>query len=94
MEIVHQYGSGAKLYELMARSVAPRLYGLEDVKKLLLLQLVGGVNWESADGEELRGEIHVLLVGGTGTGKSHLLRRVSEIAPKALYATGKILAEI
>lgn len=42
-------------YEKLAASIAPEIYGHEDVKKALLLLLVGGVD-QSPRGMKIRGE--------------------------------------
>jgi hypothetical protein len=54
----------------LARSIAPEIYGLEDVKKALLLQLVGGVTQTQADGMKTRGDINICLMGDPGVAKS------------------------
>lgn len=43
---------------------------MDDVKKSLLLLLVGGVTKEMKDGMKIRGDINVLLMGDPGVGKS------------------------
>lgn len=42
-------------YEKLAGSIAPEIYGHEDVKKALLLLLVGGVE-QAPRGMKIRGE--------------------------------------
>ena len=42
-------------YEKLASSIAPEIYGHEDVKKALLLLLVGGVN-RNPKGMKIRGK--------------------------------------
>jgi DNA replicative helicase MCM subunit Mcm2 (Cdc46/Mcm family) len=41
-------------YDVLASSIAPEIYGMEDIKKSLLLQLVGGVD-KNAAGMKIRG---------------------------------------
>ncbi|KAL8428461.1 hypothetical protein Efla_003277 [Eimeria flavescens] len=77
------------LYELLARSIAPGVYGLEDVKKALLLQLIGGCSKTKADGGLIRGDIHVLLMGDPGVAKSQLMKQVCLTASRGVYTTGK-----
>lgn len=43
-------------YDKLASSIAPEIYGHEDVKKALLLLLVGGVD-KSPRGMKIRGEV-------------------------------------
>ncbi|GFE53933.1 DNA replication licensing factor [Babesia ovis] len=77
------------LYERLAYSIAPEIYGHDDVKKALLLQLIGGVTREKKDGGIIRGSIHVLLLGDPGVAKSQLLKKVCTISSRGVYTTGK-----
>jgi len=69
------------IYMLLARSLAPSIYALEDVKKGILLQLLGGTNKNvakggggGAGGPRFRGDINVLMVGDPGVSKSQILQ--------------------
>jgi len=73
----------------LVNSIAPSIYGHDQVKEALLLQLFGGVRKKHDDGVVRRGDIHVLLVGDPGAAKSQMLKRMSLVAPKARYVTGK-----
>lgn len=77
------------VYERMARSIAPEIYGHLDVKKALLLLLVGGVEKRVGDGMEIRGDINVCLMGDPGVAKSQLLKAIVKISPRGVYTTGK-----
>jgi len=77
------------MYERLAASMAPEIFGHEDVKKALLLMLVGGVNKHLEDGMKLRGDMHMLLMGDPGVAKSQLIKHVCQIAPRAVYTSGK-----
>lgn len=50
------------VYDRLARSIAPEIFGHEDVKKSLLLQLVGGVT------KDFQGEVREAAGGGKGAG--------------------------
>ena len=65
------------------------IYGHEDVKKALLLAMVGGVSKVLGDGMKLRGDIHACLMGDPGVAKSQLLRAVMNIAPLNVSTTGR-----
>ena len=52
-------------YEKLATSIAPEIFGMEDVKKALLLLLVGGVD-QSPNGMKIRGNINICLMGEIG----------------------------
>ncbi|KII89182.1 hypothetical protein PLICRDRAFT_29538 [Plicaturopsis crispa FD-325 SS-3] len=77
------------LYNKLALSIAPEIYGHVDVKKALLLLLVGGVTKEMGDGMKIRGDLNVCLMGDPGVAKSQLLKYISKIAPRGVYTTGK-----
>lgn len=77
------------LYEKLASSIAPEIYGHEDVKKVLLLLLIGGVTKEVGDGMKIRGDLNVCLMGDPGVAKSQLLKYISKVAPRGVYTTGR-----
>ncbi len=77
------------LFNRLSQSVAPSIYGFDDIKKAVLLQLFGGIKKIKSDGGSTRGDIHVLLVGDPGVAKSVLLKTASSIAPKGRYVSGK-----
>jgi DNA replication licensing factor MCM7 len=76
-------------YGRLASSIAPEIFGHDDVKKALLLQLVGGVSRDLPDGMKIRGDINILLMGDPGVAKSQLLKYIATIAPRGVYTTGK-----
>lgn len=76
-------------YDILASSIAPEIFGHLNIKKALLLLLVGGVTKEMDDGMRIRGDINILLMGDPGVAKSQLLKSISKIAPRAIYTTGK-----
>jgi DNA replication licensing factor MCM7 len=78
-----------QLYEMLARSIAPEIFGHADVKKALLLQLIGGVTKEMGDGVRIRGDINVCLMGDPGVAKSQLLKYICKVAPRGVYTTGR-----
>lgn len=79
------------VYELLARSVAPSLFEMDDVKKGILLQMFGGTNksFEKGGSPKYRGDINILLCGDPSTAKSQLLKYVHRIAPRGVYTSGK-----
>lgn len=77
------------IYTRLASSIAPEIYGHEDVKKALLLAMVGGTTRALPDGMKLRGDIHACLMGDPGVAKSQLLRYVAYVSPRAVYTSGK-----
>ena len=81
--------SSGQLYEYLARSLAPEIYGHLDVKKALLLQLIGGVTKEMGDGLRIRGDVNICLMGDPGVAKSQLLKYITKVAPRGVYTTGR-----
>jgi len=77
------------IYQKLIRSIAPSIYGLEEIKEAILLQMVGGVRRTYPDGVTVRGDINLLLIGDPGTAKSQLLKYVQRIAPRGLYTSGR-----
>ncbi|HLC56069.1 MAG TPA: hypothetical protein VJJ23_02425, partial [Candidatus Nanoarchaeia archaeon] len=63
---IKQLAKDPLIYEKWIQSMAPSIYGHEDVKEALVLQLFGGVRKFKEDGTKTRGDIHVLLVGDPG----------------------------
>lgn len=76
-------------FAVVARSIAPVVQGCEDVKKGILLMLIGGVKKSTEEGIRLRGDLNVCLLGDPATAKSALLKWTSAFLPRAVYASGK-----
>lgn len=87
--ILQQIAGYPDPYEYLANSIAPEIYGHLDIKKALLLQLVGGVNRVLNDGVKIRGDINICLMGDPGLAKSQLLKYIAIVAPRGVYTTGK-----
>lgn len=77
------------LYEKLASSIAPSIYGNLDIKKAVACLLFGGSKKILPDGMRLRGDINVLLLGDPGTAKSQLLKFAEKASPIAVYTSGK-----
>lgn len=62
-------------YDRLIDSIAPTIYGHRQIKKGLLLQLVGGVSKSTEqEGMKLRGDINICIVGDPSTSKSQFLK--------------------
>ncbi len=77
------------MYEYLSRSIAPEIFGHLDVKKALLLLLIGGITKEMGDGMRIRGDINICLMGDPGVAKSQLLKYITKVAPRGVYTTGR-----
>ena len=78
-----------KIHDKIINSTAPSIRGYREVKEAIALQLFGGAVKELEDGTRLRGDIHILIVGDPGIGKSQILKYVSKLAPRSVYTSGK-----
>ncbi|KAI5475627.1 hypothetical protein MNV49_001088 [Pseudohyphozyma bogoriensis] len=76
-------------YERFSSSIAPSIFGNQDIKKAIACLLFGGSKKVLPDGMRLRGDINVLLLGDPGTAKSQLLKFVEKVSPIAVYTSGK-----
>jgi len=86
---IMELASDPKIFDNLAKSICPSIYGYEEIKKSLVLQLFGGVAKEHADGSKSRGDMHILLIGDPGVAKSVTLNFMATISPKGRYVVGK-----
>ncbi|XP_069053275.1 DNA replication licensing factor MCM5 [Lepisosteus oculatus] len=77
------------VYESVARSIAPSIYGSQDLKKAIACLLFGGSRKRLPDGLTRRGDINLLMLGDPGTAKSQLLKFVERCSPIGVYTSGK-----
>lgn len=86
---IKELAADPNVLEKLAAGIAPSIYGYDEVKKSLVLQLFGGVKKTKKDGTKIRGDFHILLVGDPGVAKSVILKFISGIAPKGRYVVGR-----
>jgi replicative DNA helicase Mcm len=86
---IHELATDPEIYNKLSGSIAPSIFGYDQIKLAIALQLLGGVQKKRSDGTKSRGDIHVLLVGDPGVAKSVMLKFVSMTAPKSRYIVGK-----
>lgn len=89
IERIKEIAEDEDVFERIVDSIAPSIYGHDKVKEAVALQLFGGVKKTRDDGVKSRGDIHILLIGEPGTGKSQILKFTGELAPKGRYVVGK-----
>ncbi|MHC1605734.1 MAG: minichromosome maintenance protein MCM [Candidatus Methanofastidiosia archaeon] len=77
------------IIEKIIGSISPSIYGHNDVKEAIALQLFSGAVKELPDGTRLRGDSNILLVGDPGVAKSQILQYIARIAPRSVYTSGK-----
>jgi replicative DNA helicase Mcm len=86
---IQELAADPKIYEKLSQSIAPSIFGYDEIKFAVAMQLLGGVKKKRSDGTKSRGDFHILLVGDPGVAKSVLLKFVSLIAPKGRYVVGR-----
>ena len=75
--------------ERVMASIAPSIYGYENIKRALALSLFGGESKNPGQKHRIRGDINVLLCGDPGTAKSQFLKFVNQVAPRSVFTTGQ-----
>lgn len=90
-EEIEEFKNMAKddIYKKITKSIAPSIYGHEDIKKALACMLFGGTRRVMEDKITLRGDINVLLLGDPGVAKSQLLKFMEMVSPIGVYTSGK-----
>lgn len=86
---INKLAKERKIFDILATSLAPSIYGLDYIKKAVLLLLFGGVEKNLDNGLHLRGDINILMVGDPSTAKSQMLRFVLNTAALAIATTGR-----
>ena len=88
-EEIQRLSGDPEVYRKITHSIAPTIYGNEEVKEAIALQLFGGIMKNMPDGSHLRGDIHCLLIGDPGIAKSQILRYVVRLSPRGIYTSGQ-----
>ncbi|KIY67746.1 MCM-domain-containing protein [Cylindrobasidium torrendii FP15055 ss-10] len=78
-----------RIRKRIVKSIAPSIYGHEDIKTAIALSLFGGVSKDINHKLRIRGDINVLLLGDPGTAKSQFLKYVEKTAHRSVFATGQ-----
>lgn len=89
INIFNKLREDPELGSKLLTSVAPSIFGYNELKESLILLLLGGVRKKKKDGKKIRGDIHMFAIGDPGAGKTQILKRVSAIAPKSRFVSGK-----
>ncbi|PKA63301.1 DNA replication licensing factor MCM3 like 1 [Apostasia shenzhenica] len=81
---------GSDTFRQIIQSFCPSIYGHELVKAGITLGLFGGVQKHSMNENKVpvRGDIHVIIVGDPGLGKSQLLQAAAAVSPRGIYVCG------
>ncbi len=89
-ELLKRMKNTPNLYSKLIRSIAPNIFGHDEIKRGVLLMLLGGVHKVTPESKQnLRGDINVCVVGDPSTSKSQFLKYVCKFLPRAIYTSGK-----
>jgi len=86
---IREFAKSPDIFEKVIASISPTIFGYDQEKEGLALQLFGGVQKTMDDGTRIRGDIHIALIGDPGTAKSQILRYMAQLAPRGIYTSGK-----
>jgi replicative DNA helicase Mcm len=89
IETIKELSKDPNIFQRFTDSVAPSIMGYTPVKQAIVAQLFGGTRKELSNGEELRPDIHIFLIGDPSVGKSKMLKFVSDFAPGGIFTSGK-----
>ncbi|GAG67974.1 unnamed protein product, partial [marine sediment metagenome] len=79
--------SDENVYNKIIASIAPSIYGYENIKESIMYQLFGGCEKEYHD-RVSRGNIHILWIDDPSTAKSQVLLATKNIASRGIYVSG------
>jgi replicative DNA helicase Mcm len=78
------------IFQNIAKSIVPSIYGYDEIKEAVALQLFGGTQGKTlVDGGAIRSDMHLLLIGDPGSAKTRILQAVAKLVPKGIYVSGK-----
>ncbi len=88
--LIKELAKDPKIFEKIANSIAPSIYGYDEIKQAVALQLFGGTPGKTlVDGGPIRSDMHILLIGDPGSAKTRILQAVARLVPKGIYVSGK-----
>ncbi|KAF6135243.1 hypothetical protein GIB67_035314 [Kingdonia uniflora] len=70
-------------------SIAPTIFGHHEIKRAILIMLLGGVHKVTHEGINLRGDINVCIVGDPSCAKSQFLKYTTTLVARSVYTSGK-----
>nr|CAD1837144.1 unnamed protein product [Ananas comosus var. bracteatus] len=76
-------------FNKLVDSICPTVFGHQEIKRAVLLMLLGGVHKITHEGTNLRGDINVCIVGDPSCAKSQFLKYVAGLVPRSVYTSGK-----
>ncbi|KAM4799872.1 DNA replication licensing factor MCM2 [Urocitellus parryii] len=89
VKMITSLSKDQQIGEKVFASIAPSIYGHEDIKRGLALALFGGEPKNPGGKHKVRGDINVLLCGDPGTAKSQFLKYIEKVSSRAIFTTGQ-----
>eukprot|EP01104_Vermistella_antarctica_P001826 TRINITY_DN1195_c0_g1_i1.p1 TRINITY_DN1195_c0_g1~~TRINITY_DN1195_c0_g1_i1.p1 ORF type:complete len:930 (-),score=205.41 TRINITY_DN1195_c0_g1_i1:4-2793(-) len=86
---IRELSRDRRIGDKIINSIAPSIYGHQDIKTALALSLFAGQSKQIGGKHRIRGDINVLLLGDPGKAKSQFLKYVETVSPRAVYTTGQ-----
>jgi DNA replication licensing factor MCM2 len=86
---IRRLAADERIGDRLFKSIAPSIYGHEDIKVALALSLFGGQPKNVRNKHRIRGDINVLLLGDPGLGKSQFLKFAEKTAQRGVFTTGQ-----
>ncbi|XP_052065124.1 DNA replication licensing factor mcm2-like [Mytilus californianus] len=89
IKAVVQLSKDERIGERIFASIAPSIYGHEDIKRAIALAVFGGEPKNPGGKHKVRGDVNILCCGDPGTAKSQFLKYVEKTAPRVVFTTGQ-----
>ncbi|KAL4204918.1 hypothetical protein AMTRI_Chr01g134600 [Amborella trichopoda] len=86
---MHAMRNTPDFFNKLVESIAPTVFGHQEIKRAVLLMLLGGVHKITHEGINLRGDINVCIVGDPSCAKSQFLKYAAGLVPRSVYTSGK-----
>lgn len=84
-----QLSKDERIGERIFASIAPSIYGHDNIKRALALAMFGGEAKNPGGKHKVRGDINVLVCGDPGTAKSQFLKYIEKTASRVVFTTGQ-----
>jgi len=89
IKLIKEMSKIPNFFNNLSESIFSTIYGNDDVKTALTLQMFSGTNFYDGKYLEERGVIHLLLLSSPGAGKTVLMRRAMRFVPGSQFSAGK-----
>ncbi|KAH9618631.1 hypothetical protein KSS87_022528 [Heliosperma pusillum] len=89
LEEIQRMRNTPDFFNKLVDSIAPTVFGHQDIKRAILLMLLSGIHKSTQEGINLRGDINVCIVGDPSCAKSQFLKYTAGLVPRSVYTSGK-----